>query len=127
MPPKTSLMLNTGATMPLLGLGTWKSPKDAAGKAVRYALEEAGYSHIDCAAAYGNEKEIGESFASVFNKGVRKREEVFITSKLWNSAHAKGDVRRACEQTLQDLELDHLDLYLMHWGIATPSHWANPS
>lgn len=120
------LTLNTSARMPLLGLGTWKSPKDSVGAAVEYALRETGYSHIDCAAAYGNEKEVGGAFTHVFGSGARKREDVFVTSKLWNSAHAKKEVRAACEQTLQDLQLDHLDLYLMHWGIATPSHWATP-
>ena len=106
--------------MPVLGLGTWKSPKDAVGEAVTYALGEGGYSHVDCAWIYGNEKEIGESFTKVFESGKVKREEVFITSKLWSSFHARKNVAPACKETLENLKLDYLDLFLMHWGIATP-------
>ncbi len=111
--------LNTGARMPIIGLGTWKSPKDKAGQAVEYALTEAGYHHIDCAAIYMNEMEIGESLARVFKSGKVKREDVFITSKLWNTEHAPDDVVRACQYALKDLQLDYLDLYLMHWSVAT--------
>ncbi|MSU74004.1 aldo/keto reductase [Candidatus Kaiserbacteria bacterium] len=119
------ITLNTGASMPLLGLGTWKSASNEVGQAVEYALSEGGYHHIDCAAAYENEKEIGESLKIVFNAGAVQRKGVFITSKLWNTAHARGAVRLACEATLEDLGLEYLDLYLVHWGMATSdSHWA---
>lgn len=119
------LALNTGAKMPLMGLGTWKSASNEAGEAVEYALTEAGYRHIDCAAAYGNEKEIGEALGRVFKSGKVQRKDVFITSKLWNTAHAHDAVRPACEATLRDLGLDYLDLYLVHWGMSTSeSHWA---
>lgn len=111
--------LNTGAKMPFLGLGTWRSPVGQAGEAVKYALTEALYDHIDCAAIYKNEKEIGAAFKEVFG-GARKREDVFLTSKLWNSEHRRDAVRAACEATLKDLNLEYLDLYLMHWGIAIP-------
>ncbi len=121
------VMLNTGAVMPVVGLGTWKSPPDKAGQAVKYALAEAGYEHIDCAAIYKNEAEIGNSFKEVFGGGVRKREDVFITSKLWNTEHKASHVRKACEATLADLKLDYLDLYLMHWGIAIPPNDAPPT
>ena len=114
------ITLNTGAKMPLMGLGTWKSAPNEAGQAVEYALTEAGYRHIDCAAAYGNEKEIGEAFGRVFGGDSLRREDVFVTSKLWDTEHARADVRVACEATLRDLRLDYLDLYLMHWGIAEP-------
>ncbi|MFA6386524.1 MAG: aldo/keto reductase [Candidatus Paceibacterota bacterium] len=115
----TDLILNTGDPMPIVGLGTWKSLPDKAGEAVLYALMN-GYRHIDCAAVYRNEKEIGVSFKKVFEDKIRDREEVFITSKLWNSEHKKEDVRKACEATLSNLNLEYLDLYLMHWGVAIP-------
>lgn len=113
-----TITLNTGASMPLVGLGTWKSDTGEVGRAVEFALE-AGYRHIDCAAAYLNESEVGESLSNVFKQGQLKREDVFVTSKLWNMAHKAEDVRPRCEATLRDLKLDYLDLYLMHWGTAT--------
>ena len=118
--PLTHLTLNTGAQMPIIGLGTWKSAPKEAGQAVEYALTEGGYTHIDCAPIYGNEEEIGESLHAVFGRGSVKREDVFITSKLWDTEHARADVRSACEATLEALQLDYLDLYLIHWGIAEP-------
>jgi diketogulonate reductase-like aldo/keto reductase len=115
----TDLILNTGAPMPSIGLGTWKSLPDKAGEAVVNALMS-GYRHIDCAAVYRNEKEIGVSFKKIFGDKIREREDVFITSKLWNSEHRKEDVKKACEATLSNLNLEYLDLYLMHWGVAIP-------
>jgi len=108
--------LNTGLSIPLLGFGTWKSKPNEVGDAVRIALE-VGYRHIDCAAIYLNEDEIGRSFHDVFSKGKIKREEVFITSKLWNTNFRKEHVRAACENTLKNLQLSYLDLYLVHWPI----------
>ena len=122
-----SITLNTGAQMPAMGLGTWKSAPDKAGQAALYALSEAGYRHIDCAAIYLNEAEIGRAFKKVFDGGTRKREDVFVTSKLWNIDHYRHAVRKACEKTLADLNLEYLDLYLMHWGIAIPPYEGDPT
>ncbi len=113
--------------MPIIGLGTWKSTPGKVGPAVEHALSKCGYSHIDCAAIYRNEKEIGNAFQKVFAHGTRKRDDVFVTSKLWNSEHLTSRVREACESTLVDLKLDYLDLYLMHWGIAIPPNGIDPA
>ena len=109
--------LNNGNSVPVLGLGTWESEKNLVGSAVKFAIAQAGYRHIDCASIYGNEKEIGEVLTNVVNTAV-KREELFITSKLWNTDHRPEHVEEACKKTLWDLRLEYLDLYLMHWGIA---------
>lgn len=109
--------LNNGNTIAALGLGTWKLEKELAGATVKYAITKAGYRHIDCASIYGNQSEIGDVFGELF-KGLVRREEVFITSKLWNTDHRPERVEEACKRTLNDLQLEYLDLYLMHWGIA---------
>ncbi len=106
-----------GSAVPQLGLGTWKSDPGMVGSAVKEALK-IGYRHIDCAAIYGNEKEIGAALEQAFEEGGIRREEVFITSKLWNTMHAPEDVEEGLRQTLSDLGLEYLDLYLMHWPIA---------
>jgi alcohol dehydrogenase (NADP+) len=98
---------------PALGLGTWKSSPGEVGGAVRTALE-LGYHHIDCASIYGNEAEIGQALASTFREGVVQRDQLWITSKLWNDCHAPEDVRPALLRSLSDLQLEQLDLYLIH-------------
>ena len=105
-----------GDTVPLLGLGTWQSEPGRVEAAVREALR-LGYRHVDCSPIYGNEPEVGAGLAAAFDAGVA-REDVWVTSKLWNNAHAADDVLPALESTLRDLGLEFLDLYLIHWPVA---------
>ena len=111
------LKFNNGDTMHAIGLGTWKANGDELKKAVKDALY-AGYRHIDTAKNYGNEEIIGEALAEVFAEGEIFREDVFITSKLWNDSHAEGQVIPALQESLRKLQLDRLDLYLIHWPVA---------
>ena len=110
--------LNDKKQIPALGLGTWKSEKGKVVQVVEKAVMDFGYRHIDCASVYGNEKEIGRGFNKIFSSKKVSRNDLFITSKLWNTKHHPNNVEKACKQTLNDLQLDYLDLYLMHWGIA---------
>ncbi|MHA1819496.1 MAG: aldo/keto reductase [Promethearchaeota archaeon] len=110
--PKVKLY--NGALIPAIGLGTFGSdhvPHDVVAETVLKAAE-VGYRHFDCAAVYGNEKHIGKMLRKIIEGGV-KREELWITSKVWNDKHTQ--VIEACQQTLNDLQLDYLDLYLVHW------------
>jgi alcohol dehydrogenase (NADP+) len=118
--------LNDGTEMPALGLGTWKSEPEQVYEAVRAALE-IGYRHIDCAAIYQNEEEVGRALSDAFDAGDVKREEVWITSKLWNDSHLPEDVRPAIETSLNKLQLDYLDLYLIHWPVALRNGTLLPS
>ena len=110
-------VLPTGAKIPVVGLGTFGSDHvsgDAIAAGVRDAIA-AGYRHIDCASVYGNEDKIGPVLREVLDSGLVKREELWITSKVWNDMHGDGDVLLSCARTLKDLRLDYLDLYLVHW------------
>ena len=103
--------------MPVLGLGTWKSEPDEVYGAVRSAIE-VGYRHIDCAAIYQNEEEVGRALTDAFQAGDATREEVWVTSKLWNDSHAPEHVGTALQTSLNKLQLEYLDLYLIHWPVA---------
>jgi alcohol dehydrogenase (NADP+) len=112
-----SIKFSNGDSMPIIGLGTWKSKPGEVYQAVIWAIES-GYRHIDCAAIYDNEKEVGKALEFAFGNGLVTREEMFVTSKLWNSNHRLEDVQPALKKTLKDLKLDYLDLYLIHWPIS---------
>lgn len=114
VPAKT---LSNGAKIPAVGLGTFGSDNYSANEiaeAVDFAVRH-GYRHIDCASVYMNEKEIGGAIAGLLNEGVVNREELWITSKVWNDMHGEGEVIESCKKSLADLQLDYLDLYLVHW------------
>ena len=112
--PKRALY--TGAEIPVIGLGTFGSDKYSGEQVAEAVLgaAEVGYRHFDCAAVYGNEYLIGDSLQAIMRGGV-PREDLWVTSKLWNDKHGEDAVVPACEQSLRDLRLDYLDLYLVHW------------
>lgn len=108
--------LNSGLRIPAIGLGTFGSDS-VTGEVVSAAVKDAiflGYRHIDCASVYGNEHCIGTALQEAMEEGI-KREELWITSKLWNDMHGEGAVLRSVTASLRDLRLDYLDLYLIHW------------
>lgn len=108
-----SFTLNTGAKIPAIGLGTWQSDKGLVKDAVAHALKH-GYRHIDAALVYQNEDEVGQGLKEGFATGI-KREDVFVTTKLWNTFHRKAE--QGLDQSLKSLGLDYVDLLLMHWPV----------
>jgi alcohol dehydrogenase (NADP+) len=121
--PKRELF--TGAKMPAVGLGTFGSDHVTASQVAEAVTGAAmaGYRHFDCASVYGNEREVGAAIEQILKDGI-KREELWITSKLWNDKHGEDDVIASCRQSLADLGLDYLDLYLVHWPFPNfhPAH-----
>lgn len=115
---QTTITLNTGAKLPSVGLGFWKVEKPKVADLVQAAVQT-GYRHFDCACDYGNESQVGDGLQKALSEGLCNREDLWITSKLWNSYHATEHVRPALEKTLADLRLDYLDLYLVHFPIST--------
>lgn len=111
--------------IPSIGLGTWKSSKGEVYSAVKEALA-IGYRHIDCAPAYDNEAEVGTALSEAMQSGTIAREDLWITSKLWNNAHEPEEVLPALQNTLRDLQLDYLDLFLIHWPVAFKADVAFP-
>lgn len=109
----TPLQLNNGTTIPALGLGTWQSDPGEVKNAVLHALRN-GYRHIDCAFCYQNEDEVGEALQEAFAEGI-KREDLFITSKLWCTYHSR--VEENLDMSLESLGIEYVDLYLMHWPV----------
>jgi diketogulonate reductase-like aldo/keto reductase len=108
--------LSTRSEIPVIGLGTFGSDRYSGEEVAAAVIDAAavGYRHFDCASVYSNEALVGQSLETIQKAGV-PREELWVTSKLWNDKHAEEDVIPSCRQSLQDLRLDYLDLYLVHW------------
>ena len=111
------LELAGGSKLPAVGLGFWKIEKSATPEVVTTAID-AGYRHFDCACDYGNEAEVGVGLQRALQAGTVTRDDLWVTSKLWNTYHRTEHVRPALERTLQDLQVDHVDLYLIHFPIS---------
>merc|ERR1712130_21245 len=109
--------LNNGAKLPALGLGTWKSKDQDVYNSVKSALKS-GYRHIDCAMAYGNQDVVGRALSDGMKEFGIKREELWVTSKLWITFFEPERAKEGLMQTLKDLQLDYLDMFLLHWPVA---------
>lgn len=111
------LPLKWGAKLPSVGFGFWKVEKEQTAD-ICYEAIQVGYRHLDCACDYGNEVEVGQGIQRAISDGLVEREDLWVTSKLWNTYHAPQHVRMACEKSLNDLQLEYLDLYLIHFPLA---------
>ncbi|CAL2032231.1 unnamed protein product [Caenorhabditis brenneri] len=109
-----TLKLNSGHSIPTIGLGTWQSKPGEVSAAIKTAVA-AGYRHIDCAHVYQNQKEVGEALKEILDEGKVKREELFITSKVWNTFHSTAKAHENIDIILSDLQLSYVDLMLIHW------------
>ncbi|KAJ3658071.1 hypothetical protein Zmor_009837 [Zophobas morio] len=112
--PQETITLNNSMKIPVVGLGTYKSDKKQVQHAISDAID-AGYRHFDCAWLYGNEDEVGQALHSKIAGGLVQREDLFITSKLWNNFHEKSKVIPMLEESLGSLGLHYVDLYLINW------------
>ena len=112
-----TLQFRNNDEMPILGLGTFRSEPNEVYTSVYEAIK-IGYRHIDCASVYGNEKEVGNAITDAIKEGIVTREDLWITSKLWSDSHGRENVIPALQNTLNDLQLEYLDLYLIHWPVA---------
>ncbi|XP_046889636.1 aldo-keto reductase family 1 member B1 [Hypomesus transpacificus] len=113
----TTIELNDSTRMPLLGLGTWKTSSSVVFQGAVEAAIAAGYRHIDTAYLYRNEVEIGRALRAKMQQGVIRRRDMYIVSKLWSTHHAPEDIPVCLNQSLSDLQLEQLDLYLMHFPV----------
>jgi len=112
-----SLPLRSGVQIPSIGLGCWKIAKESCAECV-YEAVKMGYRHFDCAADYGNEQEVGEGLNAAMSQGLVTREDLWVTSKLWCTYHAKEHAPMALDKSLSDLGLEYVDLYMIHFPIA---------
>ncbi|CCK68819.1 trifunctional aldehyde reductase/xylose reductase/glucose 1-dehydrogenase (NADP(+)) KNAG_0B03780 [Huiozyma naganishii CBS 8797] len=112
-----TVTLNNGLTMPLVGLGCWKISPDICAEQVYEAIK-LGYRLFDGACDYGNEKQVGDGIRRAIDEGIVKREDLFVVSKLWNTYHDPKHVKLALQRTLDDMKLEYLDLYYIHFPLA---------
>lgn len=114
--PAPKVKLNDGNEMPILGIGTWRSFANDAEEAVKYAID-CGYRHIDTAYVYENEPDVGRAVNAKIQEGVVNREDLFIVTKLAGVHHDPNKVEMACRESLTNLQIDYIDLYLIHFPV----------